>query len=386
MKDLMKKIDIPLFLITTILLVAGLLTVFSASSVAAVLQYKVSEYYFFSRQLMVIVVGIVLSFIIMRIPISKYKKISRFGMIGIIAVLIALKSYGTISNSAQSWLNIFGLFTLQPSEFAKSIVILYLAFTYGTRKTFKGEYDSFIPLIPCLFVVGLVVLEPDLGTACIILGITTLIFFSLPFPNNKLILYAKTGVVVAGAIGLVIIGNSNSFLTEMQSHRLTFLKPCSRYKEDTGYQVCNGYIAMNNGGIFGMGIGKSTQKYLYLPEAHTDFIFPIIVEETGLIGGVAILLLYMLLLFRIIAIARGTRDLTSSIICYGTFAYLFLHMVVNLGGILALIPLTGVPLPFLSYGGSFMLNALVMVAVCQRVSIETKQKRYSAEFRKIMGG
>ena len=172
----------------------------------------------------------------------------------------------------------------------------------------------------------------------------------------------------------------------MQSHRLTFLKPCSRYKEDTGYQVCNGYIAMNNGGIFGMGIGKSTQKYLYLPEAHTDFIFPIIVEETGLIGGVAILLLYMLLLFRIIAIARGTRDLTSSIICYGTFAYLFLHMVVNLGGILALIPLTGVPLPFLSYGGSFMLNALIMVAICQRVSIETKQKKYSAEFRKIMGG
>jgi cell division protein FtsW len=335
---------------------------------------------------MVIVVGIVLSFIIMRIPISKYKKISRFGMIGIIAVLIALKSYGTISNSAQSWLNIFGLFTLQPSEFAKSIVILYLAFTYGTRKTFKGEYDSFIPLIPCLFVVGLVVLEPDLGTACIILGITTLIFFSLPFPNNKLILYAKTGVVVAGAIGLVIIGNSNSFLTEMQSHRLTFLKPCSRYKEDTGYQVCNGYIAMNNGGIFGMGIGKSTQKYLYLPEAHTDFIFPIIVEETGLIGGVAILLLYMLLLFRIIAIARGTRDLTSSIICYGTFAYLFLHMVVNLGGILALIPLTGVPLPFMSYGGSYMLNLIILLSLCQRVVIENKQRKYRSEFRKIMGG
>lgn len=386
MKDLMKKIDIPLFLIITILLVAGLLTVFSASSVAAVLQYKVSEYYFFSRQAMVIAVGIVLSFIIMRIPISKYKKLSRIGMISIIGILIILKSYGTISNSAQSWLNLFGLFTLQPSEFAKSIVIFYLAFTYGTHKTFKGKYDPFIPLIPCLFVVGLVVLEPDLGTACIILGITTLVFFSLPFPNNKLILYAKTGVVIVGAIGLVVIGNSNSFLTEMQSHRLTFLKPCSRYKEDTGYQVCNGYIAMNNGGIFGMGIGKSTQKYLYLPEAHTDFIFPIIVEETGLIGGIAILLLYILLLFRIIAIARGTSDLTSSIICYGTFSYLFLHMVVNLGGILALIPLTGVPLPFLSYGGSFMLNALIMVAVCQRVSIETKQKRYSAEFRKIMGG
>ena len=386
MRDVLRKVDIPLFILTTILLVFGLLMVFSASSVAAVLQYKVSEYYFFTRQAEVVGVGMLLSLLIYKIPISKYKKLSHFLMVGVIAVLIMLKSYGTITNSAKSWLNVFGLFTLQPSEFAKSICILYLAFKYGTKKVYKGNSDVFMPLAACAVIVALVVLEPDLGTASIIISISALIFFSLPFPNNKLMFYTKALTLFALVFGVFILANSSSFLTETQANRFTFLKPCDRYKEDTGYQVCNGYIAINNGGIFGLGLGKSTQKYLYLPEGHTDFIFPIIVEETGLIGGIFIIIIYILLLFRILTIARNTSDLPSSIIAFGTFAYLLLHMIVNLGGILALIPLTGVPLPFLSYGGSYMLNVMIMVALCQRIAIETKQKKYRSDFRKIMGG
>ena len=386
MRDVIKKLDIPLLILSVILFVLGLLMVFSASSVAAVLQYKVSEYYFFTRQAEVMGAGFLLSLLIFKIPISKYKKLSRILMIGVIGVLIVLKSYGTISNSAKSWLDVFGLFTLQPSEFAKTICILYLAFAYGTKKVYKGKYDPFIPLFPCALAGGLVILEPDLGTASIILGITALIFFSLPFPNNKTMFSIKVMSIIILVLGVVIVANSGSFLTKMQASRFTFSHPCDRYKEDTGYQVCNGYIAINNGGLFGMGLGKSTQKYLYLPEAHTDFIFPIIVEETGLIGGFFVIVLYLLVLYRILTIARNTSDLSSSIITYGTFAYLLLHMIVNLGGILALIPLTGVPLPFLSYGGSYLLNTIVMLSLCQRVAIETKQKKYRNDFRKVMGG
>ena len=386
MKNILKKIDIPLFLASIILIVIGLIMIFSASSVAAVLQYKVPEYYFFERQLIFVLIGFLASVVIMNIPLSKYRKNAKY-IIGIAIVgLFVLKSYGTITNSAKSWLNVMGLFTLQPSEFAKTAIIIYLAFAYGNKKTFKGKYDALMPLVPCLMVAGLVAAEPDLGTALIIGGITVLIFYSIPFGRSSTITYSKMIFVMLFFFGIFAMMNSKVFLNEMQSKRFNFLNPCDRYQEDTGYQVCNGYIAINNGGIFGKGLGKSTQKYLYLPEAHTDFIFPVIVEETGLIGGFFILFLYLFILFKLLSIARNTKELSGSIIVFGTFAYLLLHMVVNLGGILALIPLTGVPLPFMSYGGSYMLNLIILLSLCQRVVIENKQRKYRTEFRKIMGG
>ena len=385
MRDILRKIDIPLFLVSIILIILGLIMIFSASSVVTILQYKVDVYYFFERQLIIVILGFFLSLVIMNIPLSKYRKSARFIMIFTIALLFVLKSYGSITNSAKSWLNIFG-FTIQPSEFAKTAIIIFLACTYGTKKNYKGKYDPFMPLVPCLMVAALVAAEPDLGTAMIIGGITVLIFFSIPFSRNSTITYSKMLFVIAFVLGFFVLSNSKMFLSETQANRFNYMNPCDRYQEDTGYQVCNGYIAINNGGLFGVGLGKSTQKYLYLPEAHTDFIFPVIVEETGLFGGFIILLLYLFLLFKLLSIARGTKDLTSSIIVYGTFAYLLLHMVVNLGGILALIPLTGVPLPFMSYGGSYMLNLIILLSLCQRVVIENKQRKYRTEFRKIMGG
>ena len=385
MRDILKKMDIPLFLVTVILIIIGLIMIFSASSVASILQYKVAEYYFFERQLFIVLVGLIFSIVIMKIPLNKYKKIARFLILLTLFVLFILKSYGSITNSAKSWLNVFG-FTLQPSEFAKTAIIIYLACTYGTKKNYKGKYDPFMPLVPCLMVATLVASEPDLGTAMIITGIAAIIFFSIPFSRNSTITYSKMLFCICFVLGIFVLANSSTLLSKTQANRFNYLKPCDRYQEDTGYQVCNGYIAINNGGLFGVGLGKSTQKYLYLPEAHTDFIFPVIVEETGLIGGFLILLLYIFVLFKILSISRNTKDLTGSIIAYGTFAYLLLHMVVNLGGILALIPLTGVPLPFMSYGGSYMLNLMILLSLCQRVVIENKQRKYRSEFRKIMGG
>ena len=143
--------------------------------------------------------------------------------------------------------------------------------------------------------------------------------------------------------------------------------------EDTGYQVCNGFIAYHNGGLFGLGLGNSTQKYLYLPEAHTDFIFPILVEELGLIVGILTILGYIYILYRILKIAKKADSIRNSIICYGTFLYLLMHLLINFMGSLALIPLTGVPLPFLSYGGSFNMNVIFMIFIVQRIAIESKQ-------------
>lgn len=374
MKETIKKIDITLLIVTVILLVFGLVMIFSASSIAAVLQYGATEYYFFRKQLIVMIVGIILSFIVIFIPTKNYSVISRLGIIGIIGVLLALTIYGTTTNSAKSWFSI-GPFSLQPSEFAKTIIILFLACAYGNKKKFKFMYDIFLPIIPCIIIFALVAAEPDLGTAAIIASICMFIFFALPFEKNKYITILRTGCLVLIGVGIAVLSFNDDMLTATQASRFNFKNPCERYLEETGYQVCNGYIAIHNGGIFGLGLGKSTQKYLYLPEAHTDFIFPIIVEELGLIGGALVFILYIILLFRILVIARNAPNLRGSIIAFGTFGYIMTHIIVNLGGLLALMPLTGVPLPFLSYGGSFLLNLMVLTALTQRVAIETKEAK-----------
>lgn len=374
MRDALRKIDKPLFALTIILSIFGLIMIFSASSISTVLQYKVSEYYFFYKQAVFLIVGLVLSFFIILVPTEWYKKFSLLGIIVIIATLIGLRTYGQVTNSARSWFKIMG-FSIQPSEFAKTFIILFLASCYGSKKKYASFYDTFIPLIPCVIIFFLVAAEPDLGTATIIALICMFIFFTLPFNKNKYMLLLKFGTIV-GILGVLIFLNGNSsILTSSQASRFNFKNPCSRYLEETGYQVCNGYIAINNGGLFGVGLGKSTQKYLYLPESHTDFIFPIIVEELGLVTGGIVLIAYIVVLFRVLVIARNAKTLSGSILAFGTFAYIIMHIVINLGGLLALIPLTGVPLPFLSYGGSFALNLLVLLAITQRVAIETKSTK-----------
>ena len=149
------------------------------------------------------------------------------------------------------------------------------------------------------------------------------------------------------------------------------MNPCERYEDKTGYQLCNSIIALKNGGLTGKGIGESTQKYLYLPESHTDFIFPIIVEEWGLIVGLIIIFAYLFMLYRILNIAKNASNLGNAILAYGVFAYLFFHIAINLTGVLNIGPLTGVPLPFLSYGGSYTLTLLFSMGLVQRVHYET---------------
>lgn len=374
MKDIIKKLDKPLFILSIILSLFGLIMIFSSSSIAAVLQYRLTEYHFFYHQSLFLICGLILSFIIFHIPIDSYRKFSVIGLLAIIVVLIGLRTYGQVTNSARSWFRILN-FSIQPSEFAKTLIIIYLAFVYGTKKKFNSIYDTFTPLIPCIIVFFLVASEPDLGTASIIASICMFIYFTLPFNKNLTMLLLKFGTIALIIGAFIFLQGNTSILTSNQVSRLNFKNPCSRYLEETGYQVCNGYIAINNGGLFGVGLGKSTQKYLYLPESHTDFIFPIIIEELGLIMGGIIMIIYLIILYRILVIARNAKTLPGSIIAFGTFAYILTHIIINMGGLLALIPLTGVPLPFLSYGGSFAINLLILLSLTQRVAIETKEKK-----------
>ncbi len=380
------KIDKPLIIMCIFYSIVGAVIVLSASSVSAVLEYDQSPYYFFIRQAIFIFVSYFIGvFIVLRTPIKRYKKYLPIALIGVLVLLIYLIIYGEIVNGARSWIDL-GIFSIQPSEFAKTLLVIYMGIFYGemiNSDRVKSKYSFFIPLAYAIIVFLLVALQPDLGTALIIGGVVFLTFMAIPFKQNQLIRTLKIVSGTVAVIGVVFILSGSSLLTETQKSRLTFKEPCTRYTEDTGYQVCNGFIAIHNGGLFGVGLGNSTQKYLYLPYAHTDFIFPIVVEELGLVFSIFFIIGYAFILYRIVKIAKESYLLRNSIICYGIALYIFLHIAVNLLGILALIPLTGVPVPFLSYGGSFTMNVILSVFLVERICVENKIAKRKLEMSKI---
>lgn len=368
------KLDKPLLIVMIVFLVFGLIMVLSASSMASYMRYDKNIYDYFIKQAIFILSGLVAFLIATYFPTKLFKKISPFLMFILILSLVGLMFYGNDNGTSQSWYNL-KVITIQPSEMGKIIIVLYLANYYNNHKDeLDNQWILLKPLILVIINFVLIAMQPDLGTASVIFGIVVMIFYALPLkkqtrtPINKIFL----GGILLVVLSLILTGGS--FLRDYQLERFNFLNPCERYEEESGYQLCNSLIAFKNGGLAGKGIGESTQKYLYLPESHTDFIFPIIVEEWGLIVGIIIILLYLFILYRILNIAKKATNLGNSIIAYGVFAYLLLHISINLIGVMGIGPLTGVPLPFLSYGGSYMLTLLFAMGLVQRVHYETYKK------------
>ena len=368
MRRTFKYLDKPLLFVTVFLFIFGLVMVFSASNVTAYMTQAVSPYNYFIKQGAFLVVGLLLFFVVIKIKPKNYGAISWFGMLIGIAALIGLFVLSQAKNQAVSWYDL-GIISIQPSEFIKVITIVWLASYYDKNKNKLNTFTKCLfPMGICGIVAFLIFLQPDLGTMMIYSAIVGVIYIAIPM--NKVI-KAKTffGIVGLGII-FIILMLSGTITHDRQSSRINDMKnPCDKIL-DTGNQVCNCYIAINNGGLFGVGLGNSTQKYLYLPEPYTDFIFAIIVEELGVVTGVVLVLLYMFVLLRILLIGKNSKTNKGAIICYGTAAYIFFHIIVNLMGIMGMIPMTGVPLPFMSYGGSFTICLIVALSLVQRVSID----------------
>lgn len=388
MKSKFKNMDKFLFILILIYTILGLVMVFSASSMTAVLEYGQNESYFFVRQLFFVVLAYIAGFIILFIPnnlINLFKKMSKIIAYIAIGVLLFTLFFGKTINGATSWFQL-GPITIQPSEFVKTMTILFIAFSFRNPiKMFRG-YKFLMPFVYGVICVALIAAQPDLGTAMILAIICFFMFLSLPLRDknySKLKIVAGVAAIVCGALFFFGSDILKNVLTTEQLSRLTYANPCTRYTEKTGYQVCNGFIAMNNGGLFGAGLGNSKQKYLYLPEAYTDFIFPIVVEELGAIISSLIIIGFVVMLFRILKIAREADTLTGSLLAYGTFSLIMAHLLINLLGVLAIIPLTGVPLPFLSSGGSFALNLILLLFITERVCIESKTRKLKREIANL---
>ena len=367
----LKKLDKCLIICVIILLVLGLVMIFSASNVTSYMKYSKSPYYYFIKQFIFLVASLIISFFILNINTKKYHYISFLLMIIIMGLLGIVLVYGKMTNKARSWFNLFGLITVQPSEFVKIITIVWFSCYYSIKNNCNNFKKVFFPLILALGVAMLIAIQPDLGTTIIYCLIVFSLFFILPIPK-KIKRNSCIGLLIVIVIALLLLLNNGvKILFDRQLERFNFLNPCERIYS-TGNQVCNGYIAINNGGLLGKGLGNSTQKYLYLPEAYTDFIFAIVVEELGVIVSIIILLLMFLVLWRIFLIAKRSKTTRGSLLCYGIFCYILLHILVNLGGLLGLMPLTGVPLPFLSYGGSYLMCLIASIAIVLRVDLENK--------------
>ncbi len=388
MKSKFKNMDKFLFILILIYSILGLVMVFSASSMTAVLEYGQSESYFFVRQLFFVILAYIAGFIILFIPnklINLFKSMSKIIAYVAIGVLLFTLFFGKTINGATSWFQL-GPISIQPSEFVKTMTILFISFSFrNTTKMFRG-YKFLIPFIYGVICVALIAAQPDLGTAMILAAICFFMFLSLPLKDrnySKLKIVAGTAAIICGCLFFFGSDILKKVLTDEQLSRLTYTNPCTRYSEKTGYQVCNGFIAMNNGGLFGAGLGNSKQKYLYLPEAYSDFIFPIVVEELGGIVASLIIIGFVVMLFRILKIAREAETLTGSLLAYGTFSLITAHLLINLLGVLAIIPLTGVPLPFLSSGGSFALNLIILLFITERVCIESKSRKLKREIANL---
>lgn len=371
------RLDKVLLALIILFSIFGLIMVLSASSMESYMRYDKSPYTYFIKQLLFVGVGYVVYFILHLLPTSIYKKLSSLLMFLIITAMIGLLIYGNSTRKVVSWFQI-GPIKIQPSEFAKLISIIYLSSYYGKHKNELNDYWIIMkPLIPVLIVCILVALQPDLGTACIIALISFLIFLAAPIESEQRKKINKIMIALVGVVLLLFITTKGKILKDYQLQRLfSFLSnPCENYQSEEGYQLCNSYIAFHNGSLKGNGIGGSTQKYLYLPDSYTDFIFPIIIEEWGLVIGIVIIVCYIILLYRIFKLSKKSKKVSNNLMAFGIFSYIAVHIIVNLGGVMGLLPLTGVPLPFLSYGGSFTLTLFASLGIIQRISIENAKER-----------
>ena len=285
----------------------------------------------------------------------------------ILGLLIWTYSFGIKSSGSQRWIDLYFI-NLQPSELMKICIILCLAKYFHRMKmeNVNSIYAILTSIIIITVPMGLVIVQPDLGTALLIAisGIVVLWFAGM---NHKYFIYTILGFLIS--LPFII-----SFLKPYQKLRvLTFLNP-DRDPLGAGYQIIQSKIAVGSGGIFGKGFLKGTQSYLeFLPEKHTDFIFTLFSEEFGFIGSVFLLLIYALLIYRVVAIGALSRSFFAKLFCYGFAAAIFVYVTTNMSMVLGLLPIVGSPLPILSYGGSSMLATMIGFGIVMSAKVHNQQ-------------
>lgn len=371
-------IDLPFAALTILLLTIGVIMVLSASYVRAYYTEDGNATYYFTRQLIFAISGVVIMFIASRFPISFYRRFSYLLMLGtiVLLMLVLLIGVGT-GGGVRRWIQLPGGQTIQPSEFAKIAVILVFADMICRFKNNMGTFKYGIaPFAVILVVLGvLLVLEPHMSATIIIFGIGAIMMF---VGGTRLFWFVAGGGLLVIAFFVIIV-----MFPYMSTRITTWLDPFSNMRGD-GYQIVQSLYAIGSGGMFGLGLGQSRQKYLYLPEEHNDFIFAVVCEELGFVGAVIILILFALLITRGYWIAMHCRDRYSFLVATGISTLLAMQVILNVAVVTNTIPCTGISLPFFSYGGTALWIELAEMGILLSISrdipstpVESKKKKHS---------
>jgi len=348
-----QKIDKKLFITILVLVAVGLVAVADASAPIAIRDFG-DKYYFIKQQSLWAVAGLALMFTCMYIKPLFWKKIATplFLINLFLLILVLIPGLGGKVLGARRWLNL-GIFSFQPSELMKLSMVLYQAKLSETGKSITAF------LIPIFLVAFLIMLEPDLGTTLVIASFSML----QVFVAGANLLHLLGAVSLSGVATLLLV-----LISDYRRDRfLTFLKQ-TQDPLGKGYHVRQILLALGTGGIFGIGLGQSRQKYLFLPETATDSIFAVIAEEIGFAGAFLFILAFCYLIFRCIKVSTNAPDNFSRVFGVGVTAWIAIQTMFNIGSMVALMPLTGIPLPFISYGGSSLTTILIACGILLAVS------------------
>ena len=355
------RFDKWLFFDVIILMLFGLLMIYSSSYIWA--DYKFGNpFHYVIYQGAFIVIGILLMLFLSKINLSfYYKNATKILIIALILlILVLIPGIGIVRNGSRSWFGIGG-FGIQPSEFAKlSLIIFTSKYLEKSNKFLKNYKEGVFPILGVLLLVfGLIMLEPDFGTGMILVVSIIAIMFVAGVDMKFFLILGAVGIV--GIIILIMIA-------PYRMDRITsFLNPWSD-PLGTGFQIIQSLYAIGPGGLLGMGLFNSRQKHFYLPEPQTDFIFSIISEELGVLGVVIVITLFGILLYRSIKISLKQTDYFKKYLCFGLIFQMIIQTILNLSVVIGLIPVTGVTLPFLSYGGSSLLISSISMGIILSIS------------------
>lgn len=365
MKKLRNIWDFDLLILLVLISLFGLMMVYSSSFTFSILEYGDSTH-FFKKQLTWVLLGFVLFIIASFFPYKLYGKYVAYMVFItiILLILVLIPGIGIERNFATRWLKI-GPLLFQPSEIAKLVMIVYFAKVYTNKRDKIHSFRQGLmpPLIMLAIVFILITQQPDLGTA-----------LSLIVACGAILLisgarwYHLTGLLTIAVSGILIL----AFTVDYRMDRIiSFTNPFADPAGE-GFQLINSYIAISSGGLTGLGLGNSVQKLGYLPEAHTDFIMAIIVEELGIIGVVAVISFYVLLLLKGFSIFKRTPDYFGKYLAFGLIVLVSFQAVLNLASVSGMIPITGITLPFISYGGTSILVMFIAMGILNNISMHAK--------------
>ncbi len=368
--------DYSLLFIVLFLLGFGLVMIYSASSYTAAQNFEGDAAHYLKRQLTAAILGLVAMIIVANIPYHFWERFALLAYIVAAGLIPLVKTpLGRKSHGATRWIEIPGTgFNIQPAEVAKLCMILFLAVLVckmgkGIRTT-KGFI--LMVLIPMPIVAEVYLLTQNLSSAIIILGISVLMVFVASPDYKKFVIMGLLGLALVALVIYLVVSGSEIFAFRGNRIR-SWLDPESD-PTDTGFQTLQGLYAIGSGGIWGKGLGQSMQKLSFLPEAQNDMIFSIICEELGLFGAVAIIVMFIMLLWRMMVIANNAPDLFGAMLVVGVMGHIAIQAILNIAVVTASIPNTGISLPFISYGGSSVIFLLIeiglVLSVARRIQLK----------------